>query len=212
MGVATAVAFANHASDRSSQLARLARGIREYEIGLERTAAALLVAGKDNIISGELPRFATKASGGDPPPDKELRPKSRAMVVERCGSPDVDVMPDGGGMNAWRDRFRSSAQSASEGPLLSGQLRWFPRVDLIDVVPGRIRRSMREAWSGVHVRLLPVQAWARWLPKLSGPLIPTYALTGLVERRVACPARRTPTGRRRAWPRTYKRVFPTAAT
>ena len=49
-----------------------------------------------------------------------------------------------------------------------GQLWWFPRVDLIEGVLGRIRRSIREEWFGTHACLFPVQPWRGWFPMLNG--------------------------------------------
>ena len=128
----------------------MARGIKEYEIGFECTAAALHVAGKDKTIAGALARFSIKSPGGDPSPDRELRPKFRAMPVRRCRSTDVDMTSDDRGLNACRDHFRSPAQSAFEGPLPPGRMWRPPRVDLIDVALGRIHRSIRGEWSGMR--------------------------------------------------------------
>ena len=81
---------------------------------------------------------------------------------------DVDMMSDDRGLNDWRDRFRSPARSALEEPSSLGRLSRFPRVDRIDMLLGRIRRSMRGDWFGTHVRLLPAQPCVGWFPKLNG--------------------------------------------
>ena len=165
---ATAVEFANHGAGRSSQWARLARGVEEYEFCRECAVVALHIAGSGNAAAGAQYRVSIKASGGDSYPGRELRPKFRVMLAGRCGSMAVDVTSGDRGLGAWCDRIRSPARSAFEGPWPSGQLRLFPRVDFIDMASGRIRRSIREDWSGTHVCLLPAQSSKGWLPKLSG--------------------------------------------
>ena len=113
---AAAVAYANHGAGRSRQLTRSAREIRAREIVAQCTVAALHIAVVDNAGADALSRSPSKESGGDQFPDRELRPKFRSMVPGRCWAMDVDVMSDGGGLNAWCDRFRSPARSASEAP------------------------------------------------------------------------------------------------
>ena len=66
------------------------------------------------------------------------------MTVAECsGRMDADMMSGDNSLNDWRDRFRSPARSAFEGPLPPGQLRWSLRMDLIP-------RPIPEDWSGTH--------------------------------------------------------------
>ena len=90
------------------------------------------------------------------------------MLAKHCGPMDVDMTSDDKDLNAWCGRFRPPARSAFEGPLAPGRLWWVPRVGLIAVVQGRIRRSMREGRPGTHVRLLPARPWRGRLPRLGG--------------------------------------------
>ena len=202
MGNAAAVAYANHGAGRSSQLTRLAREIKEQEIVAECTAAAPHIAGKGNASAGALPRFSIKASGGDPFPDGELRPKFRATATDHCGRMGVNVMTDDKGPNARCDRSRSPSRSAFEGPSPPGQFWWFPRVDLIHMALGRIHRSIREAWFGVHVCFLLVQPWKRWFSKLYGLSI-VLARTAdselFVDRSAGLPRRAPTKGMRTGW-------------
>ena len=75
---------------------------------------------------------------------------------------------DDKGPDARRGRFRSPARAAFEGPSPPAKLWRFPRVDLIDMVLGWIRRYMRKDWPGMHVRLLLAQPWEGWFPELGG--------------------------------------------
>ena len=107
---------------------------------------ALHIAGRGNIIADALPRFAIKATGGDPYPDRELRPRLPATVLGHCGAMDADMMSGDKGVNAWRARFSSPAKSAFESPLPGGQLRRLPRVGVIDPTLRRIVQSLKGAW------------------------------------------------------------------
>lgn len=152
----------------AGQCAGSARENKESETGCESVAPAHHIAGKENAAADALPRFSLKATGGDPYPDRALRPRLRAMVVDHCGAVDVDMMSGDRGLNAWCAQFTPPARSAFEGPLPGGQLWWFPRVDLIDLALDRIARLTKEDWAGTHVRLFPAQPWKSWFPKLSG--------------------------------------------
>ena len=112
MDNAAAVAYAYHGAGLSGQLTRLAREIKESEIGFECPAVVLHITGKGNAVADALSRFSIKASGGDPYPDRELRSRLRAMVVEHCGPMDVDMRSGAKGLNAWCARPRSPARSA----------------------------------------------------------------------------------------------------
>ena len=151
MGNAPAAARANHGAGRSGQSTRVAHEIKESEIGkgntsLARTAAALHIAGRDNTVPDALSRFSIKAPGGDPYPDRELGSRYRAIGAEHCGPMDVCMTSGDKGLNALCARPRSSASSAFEGPLPSGQLRRFPRIDIIDLTGGRVLGSIKEEW------------------------------------------------------------------
>ena len=63
-------------------------------------AAAFHVAGEDDAVADAPSRFSVKASGGGAYPDRELRPRIRAMVVDHCGPMDVDMMSGGTGPSA----------------------------------------------------------------------------------------------------------------
>ena len=71
-------------------------------------------------IAGDLSCFSIKASGGDPFPDRELRPKFRAMVVERCGPMDVDMMSDDKGLIAWCGRPLVASPIGLQGAVAFG--------------------------------------------------------------------------------------------
>ena len=71
------------------------------------------------------------------------------------------------GPNAWGPQFRSPSNSAFEGPLPPGQLRLFPRIDMIDRVLTRVASSLEEYWSGPHVRFCLFKSWKPGRPKLA---------------------------------------------
>ena len=165
---AAAVAYANHGAGPAGQSTRLAREIKESGIRCECSVVALRVAGKDTAVADAVSRFLIEATGGKPYPGRELRPKFRAMVVDHWGPMDVDLMSDDRGVNAERAQFSSPAMSAFEGRLPSGQLWWFPHIDLIDLTLGRVIRAIKDDWAGARVRPLPVQPLKGSSPKLSG--------------------------------------------
>ena len=163
----TAVSYANYGAGRVSNLTLLARKIKEREVSLGRTIAALHIAGKDNSVADALSRFSIRARGLDPYPERALRWKFRKEVEARCGPVDADMLASDDGHNAWGANFRSPSNSAWEGPLPSGQLWWFPRQEMVDLTIGRILASLREDWAGRHLLLVPLVPWKQWIPKLS---------------------------------------------
>ena len=121
---------------RQSSTLILAQVVRASGIrGAKCTAPVPHIAGVDNAVADALSRFSLKASGGDQFPDREPRPKFRAVVTRHWVPTDVGMMSDAKGFNA---------RSAFEGPSPRSQLLWFPRVDLIDMASDRFRMSMRE--------------------------------------------------------------------
>ena len=109
----TAEAFAHHRAGLSSALSRLTRGVKEREIALSCTAAALHIAGRDAEgrrdtlkATGEF-RFTLMAMGGEPYPRRELRSRFRVPVEARSGHMDVDITAHNHGPNAWGPTYRS---------------------------------------------------------------------------------------------------------
>ena len=49
-----------------------------------------------------------------------------------------------------------------------GRLWRFPRTDLIELALFRLGESSEKSWSGLHVCLLPAQAWKNWHAKVGG--------------------------------------------
>ena len=98
-------------------------------------------------------RSASFRYQGDPFPDRELRPKVCAMAANHCGPQRlVRPRPVTAGSNAWF--VTSSLWSMVVVP------------DRIDVVPDRIRRSLREDLFGAHVCFLSAQRWKGWFSEL----------------------------------------------
>ena len=132
-----------------------------------RTIVAPHIAGKDNAAADALSRFSIRVRGLGPFPERELRWSFRREVQRRCGAIDVDMLASDDGHNAWAANYRSPARSAFEGPLPDGQLWRFPRAEMAELVLARIAASMREAWVGSHLVLLPLLPWQPWFPRLS---------------------------------------------
>ena len=105
-------------------------------------------------MADTLSRSSIRVRGLDPYPERELRWRYRKEAQRRCGAADADMLASDDAHNAWVPDFRPPSNSASEGPLPSGRLWWFPRIEMADLAPARIAASMREGWSGTH--LLPV--------------------------------------------------------
>ena len=61
---------------------------------------ALHIAGRRNSVADALSRFTNRARGLDPRPHRELRPKYRREVTERCGVIDVDMLARDDGSDA----------------------------------------------------------------------------------------------------------------
>ena len=162
-----AAAYANYGASRVSRLTLLARSIKELETPLGCTAVALHNAGRRKALADALCRFTIWARGLDPFPRRGLRPKFRQEVAERCGAIDFDMLARAYGPNAWGPQFRSPSNSAFEGPFPPGQLRRFPRIDMIDRVLARAASSLEEYWSGPHLRLCPFKSWKPGRPKLA---------------------------------------------
>ena len=115
------------------QLAMMARGIKDLEATLRRTAVALRITGRGNPAADASSRLSVRARGQDPHPGRELRARLRTDVGGRCGPIDVGML-SGDGPNARGPRYRSPADSAFEGPLAGGQLWRPPRTDPIELV------------------------------------------------------------------------------
>ena len=163
----TAVSYANYGAGRVSTLTQLARRIKDREVILGCTVAALHIAGSDNSLADALSRFSIKVRGLDPYPERALRWRYRKEVALRCGNVDADMMASDDGHNAWVPVYRSPSNSALEGPLPWGRLWWFPRYDMVDLVVNRILASIKEKWVGAHLLLVPLIPWKPWMPKLS---------------------------------------------
>ena len=81
IGNATAALYKNYGAGRSPRLTLLARGAKELEVSLRRTAVALHIAGKHDAVAEALPHFAIWAQGRDQYPDRELRTKWRRVAA-----------------------------------------------------------------------------------------------------------------------------------
>ena len=130
------------------------------------TVAALYVPGRGDPVADMLPRFMVKAYGVDPYPGREPRSKWRDQVRAACGVIDVDLLASDGGSNAWDTVYRSPANSAFEGPLPDGRLRWFPLFEMIELVSDRLHRVRREGRPGGAFYLVLFQLGVRWHRKL----------------------------------------------
>ena len=134
MDNSAAVFFANYGAGRVPQLAMMARGIKDLEATLRRTAVALRITGRGNPAADASSRLSVRARGQDPHPGRELRARLRTDVGGRCGPIDVGMLSGDDGPNARGPRYRSPADSAFEGPLAGGQLWRPPRTDPIELV------------------------------------------------------------------------------
>ena len=139
-----AVSYANYGAGRVPRVTLLARSMEELEVPLGRTAVALHIAGRRNAVADALAHFAIRARGLYPYLRRELRPRLRQEVVERCGEIDFDVLACDDGPNVWGPQFRPPSDSAFEAPLPPGQLWGFPRIDVIDLVLTRAASSLEE--------------------------------------------------------------------
>ena len=122
MDNSAAAAYANYGAGRVSQLTVLARKIKEREVAMGCTLAALLIAGRDNSAADALSRFSIRVRGLGPYPERELRWRFRKEVKRLCGSADVDMLASDDGRKAWVANSRLPSNSAFEGPSLHGRL------------------------------------------------------------------------------------------
>ena len=153
MDSTTAVSYANSGAGRAPQLAMLARGMRESEASLRYSVAALRIAGEESYVADALPRFSVRAQGQGPRQVRELRVQRRNELRNRCGPMNVDMMANDAGTSDWGSRHQYPAHSAFEGPLIDGQLWWFPRTDLVGFALTRISWPLKESWPSTHVCL-----------------------------------------------------------
>ena len=148
MGSSTAASYANYGAGRVPHLTMLAREVREREVAIGCTVAALRIAGKDNAVADALSGFSSRVCGLDPRPERELRKKFRSQVKEPWGAVDMDMLASDDGHNAWGPFYRPASNSAFEGPLPRGRQWRFPRIEMVDLVLARIASSMKEDWFG----------------------------------------------------------------
>ena len=64
----TAASYANYGAGRVAQPTVLARKMKEREVALGCTLAALHISGKDNLVADALSRFSIRARGLGPYP------------------------------------------------------------------------------------------------------------------------------------------------
>ena len=126
---------------------------------------ALHISGKDNSVAGALSRFSIRVRGLGPYPERELRWRFRQEARRRCGPADVDMLASNDGRDEWAADFRPPSNSAFEGPSPDGQLWWFPRIEMVELVLARIAAPMRKEWQGTQLALLPQAHWKPWFPR-----------------------------------------------
>ena len=92
MDKGTAASYANYAAGMAPHLTQLARSRKELELSFCCAVVALHIAGEDNSVADALSRFAIRARGLGPYPERGLRRKYRAVVNRLCGAIDVDML------------------------------------------------------------------------------------------------------------------------
>ena len=162
MDNSTAVAYANPGAGCASQLTVVARKIKEREVAMGCSVAALHIAGRGNSVADFLSRFSIRVRGMRPYPERELRWRFRIEVGRLCGPVDVDVLASDGGRNSWVANFRPPSNSAFEGPLPHRRLWWPPRLEMAE-----LGTHLRYDWLGTHLALAPLTPWKHWFPKLA---------------------------------------------
>ena len=155
MGDGAAALYANFGAGRSAALAALAKRIRDSELRIPRTVAALRICGRRNGVADAPPFFLLRVRGRDPSPDRQLRSRFRKMARGACGSIGAEILASDSVACAWPKVFRPTSSGFCEGVLPEGLLRQFIPQDSAGLVIYRLLSGRISGWGGAGMGLFP---------------------------------------------------------